>query len=67
MFKKIILRNKQLFLVLIVYTILHIFFYTDNFINLLFWLSFLINFYDQDFNLPKKKEIKLTLIMNCTQ
>lgn len=63
MFKKLILKNKQLFFLLIIYTIFHIFFYTNNLLNSLFWLSFLIFFNSQDFNLPKQKEIHLTLII----
>lgn len=61
MFKKLILKNNQLFLLLISYTILHIFFCSNNFINNLFWLIFFIFFYRQDFNLRKKKDIILTL------
>ena len=64
MFKKIIPKNKQLFLLLIIYTILHVFFYTSIFIKLLFWLSFLIIFYPQDFNLPTKREIYFTLTIS---
>ena len=64
MFKKKAIKNKHLFFLLIIYTILHIFFYTNNFINLLFWFSFFIFFYHQDFNFPKKKEIHLTLTIS---
>ncbi len=68
MFKKKILKNKHLFFLLIIYTLSHIFLYTNNFYIYifypLFWLSFLILFYHQDLNLPKKKEIKFTLIIS---
>ncbi len=65
MFKKITLKNKKLFFLLIIYTLCHIFLYTNNFyiyfLNPLFWLSFLIIFYHRDLKLPKKKEINITL------
>ncbi len=68
MFKKKKLKNKQLFFLLIIYTLSHIFLYTNNFyiyiLNPLFWLSFLIIFYRQNLNLPKKKEIKITLTIS---
>ena len=65
MFKKKIL-NKQLFLILIIYTISHIFLSNNNFyiyfLNPLFWLSFIIIFYQQD--LKKKKETNFVLIIS---
>ncbi len=68
MFKKKPLKNKQLFFLLIIYTLSHIFLYTNtyyiNFINPLFWLSFLILFYHQDLKLLNKKEINSTLIIS---
>ena len=68
MFKKKFLKNKQLFFLLIIYTLSHIFLYTNtyyiNFINPLFWLSFLIIFYHQDLKLLNKKEINSTLIIS---
>ena len=68
MFKKKILKNKRLFFLLSLYTLSHIFLYTNtyyiNFINPLFWLSFLIIFYSQDLKLLKKKEINITLIIS---
>ena len=63
MFKKKIFKNKQLFFLLIIYTISHIFFYNNNFyINFFkpfFWLIFLIIFYHQDLKLINKKEINI--------
>ncbi len=68
MFKKKILKNKQLFFLLIIYTLSHIFLCTNNFyinfLNPLFWLSFLIIFYQQNFNISNKKEINITLIIS---
>ena len=68
MFKKKTLKNKQLFCLLIIYTLSHIFLYTDNFylyfLNPLFWLSFLIFFYQQELKLPKKKESNDTFIIS---
>ena len=68
MFKKIILKNKQLFCLLIIYTVSHIFFYANNFyisfLEPFFWLIFLIIFYHQDLKLPKKKEINITLAIS---
>ena len=68
MFKKKILKNKQLFFLLIIYTISHIFFYTNNlyinFFNPFFWLIFLIIFNHQDLKLTKKKEINITLTIS---
>ena len=68
MFKKKMLKNKQLLLLLIIYTLSHIFLYTNNFyinfLNPLFWLSFLIIFYHQDVKIPKKKEINITFIIS---
>ncbi len=68
MYKKKILKNKQLFFLLIIYTLSHIFLYTNNFyiyfFNPLFWLIFIIIFYNQDLKLPKKKEIKITLTIS---
>ena len=65
MFKKKTLKNKKLFFLLIIYTLSHIFLYTNNFyiyfLNPLFWLSFLIIFYRQDLKLLNKKEINITL------
>ncbi len=64
MFKKKIFKNKQLFVLLIIYTISHIFFYNNNFyINFFkpfFLLIFLIIFYHQDLKLINKKEINIT-------
>lgn len=68
MFKKKTLKNKKLFFLFIIYTLSHIFLYTNNFyiyvINPLFWLSFLIIFYHQDLKLPKKKEFNITLTIS---
>ena len=68
MFKKKMLKKKSLFFLLIIYTLSHIFFYTNqfymNFLNPLFWFSFLIFFYQQDLKLPKKKEIHMTLFIS---
>ena len=68
MFKKKIVKNKQLLFLLIIYTISHIFFYTNhfyiNFLKPFFWLFFLIGFYYQDLKLPKKKEINITLFIS---
>ncbi len=67
MFKKKTLKNKILFFLLIIHTLTHIFFYTNNFyiyfFNPLFWLSLLIIFY-QDLKLPKKKEINITVMIS---
>ena len=64
MFKKKI-KNVQLFLLLIIYTISHIFFYTNifyiNFFKPFFWLFFLTIFYQKDGDFFKKKEINTTL------
>lgn len=66
MFKKKLLKNKKIFFLLVIYTIVHIFFCTNNFytyfINPLFWLSYIIFHYD--LKLPKKKEINITLIIS---
>ena len=68
MFKKKILKNKQLFFLLIIYTISHIFFCTNyfyiNFFKPFFWLIFLIFFYTQNLKLSKKKEINITFIIS---
>ena len=68
MFKKKIIKNKQLFFLLILYTISHILFYTNNFyinfLNPLFWLIFLIIFYHNYLKLPRKKENNITLIIS---
>ena len=69
MFKKQLLKNKPLFILLIIYTISYIFLNNNNnfyinFINPLFWLSFLIIYYHQDLKLPKKKYINITLIIS---
>ena len=67
MFKKKLLKNKQLFLLLIIYTLSHIFLSTNsfylNFINPLFWLIFLLIFYHQDLKI-NKKEINITLTIS---
>ena len=66
MFKKKILNNKHLLFLLIIYTLIHIFLYTNNFylnfINPLFWLCFLIN--QQNLKLFPKKEINITLTIS---
>ncbi len=68
MFKKKIVKNKQLFFLLIIYTISHILFYTNNFyINFFkpfFWLIILIIFYYQDLKISNKKEINITLTIS---
>ena len=68
MFKKKLLKNKQLFFLLIIYTISHIIFFTNNFYNdffkPFFWLFFLIFFYHQDLTIPKKREINTTMIIS---
>lgn len=68
MFKKKTLKNKQLFLLLIIYTLSHIFLYTNifylNFLNPLFWLCILIIFYHQDLKILTKKEINITLTIS---
>lgn len=68
MFKKKTLKNKKLFFLLIIYTLSHIFLYTNNFyiyfISPLFWLSFLIIFYHQGLKLLNKKEINITFIIS---
>lgn len=68
MFKKKILKNKQLFLLLIIYTVSHIFFYNNdfyiNFFKPFFWLIFLVVFYHQDLKLLKEKEINTILILS---
>ena len=68
MFKKKTFKNKSLFFLLIIYTLSHIFFYTNpfyiHFLNPFFWFVFLILFYYQDLKLPKKKEINITLIIS---
>ena len=67
MYKKKIIKNKQLFFLLIIYTISNIFYYTNNFyINFLkpfFGLIILIIYY-QDLKLSKKKEINITLTIS---
>ena len=68
MFKKKTLKNKKLFFLLIIYSLSHIFLYTNNFyiyfFNPLFWLCFLIIFYRQDLKLLNKKEINITLTVS---
>ena len=67
MFKKKMLKNNQLFFLLIIYTIIHIFFYSNFYINIFqsfFWLIFLVNFYNQDLKLPKQKEINITFLLS---
>ena len=68
MFKKKTLKNKHLFFLLSIYTISHIFFYTNRFyMNVfkpLFWLIFLIIFYPQNFKLSKRKEMNTTLTIS---
>ncbi len=68
MFKKKKLNNKNLFFILLIYTIGHIFFYNSNFyinyFNSLFWLIFLIIFYYQDKNVLKKKYFNQVLIIS---
>ena len=68
MFKKKLLKKKQLFFVLIIYTLSHIFLSTNNlyinFINPLFWLIFLLIFYHQDLKIVNKKEINSTLTIS---
>ncbi len=65
MFKK---KTLKLFILLIAYTLNHIFFYNNdfyiNYFNPLFWLTFLIFIYHQNINLPKKKEINTTLTIS---
>ena len=65
MFKKKTLKNKKLFFLLIIYTLSHIFLYTNNFyiyfINPLFWLSFIIIFSNKNLKLPKKTEVNFAL------
>ena len=67
MFKKMILKNKPLIFLLIIYTISHILLNNNNFylniLNPFFWLIFLFIFYQQDLSLFKKKELYLTLII----
>ncbi len=68
MFKKKIVKNKQLLFLLIFYTICNICLYTNNFyINFFkpsFWLFIIIIFYYQDFNMSKKKGINITFIIS---
>ena len=58
MFKKKMFKNKKLFLILIIYTLSHIFLSNNNlyinYINPLFWLIFLVIFYHQDLTINKK-------------
>ena len=68
MFKKKTLKRKKLFFLLILYTLSHIFLYTNNFyiyfLNPVFWLCFLIIFYHQDLKLLNKKEINITVTIS---
>lgn len=68
MFKKRTLKRKNLFFLLIIYTLSNIFLYANNFyiyfLNPLFWLCFLIIFYRQDLKLLNRKEINITLTMS---
>ena len=61
-------KTLKIFFLLTIYTLSHIFFYSNNFyinfLNPLFWLFFLIFFYHQDLKLPKKKEINITLTIS---
>lgn len=67
MFKKKMLKNKKLFLIFIIYTLIHIFLSTNNlyinYINPLFWLTFLLVFYHQDLQITKK-EINITFTIS---
>ena len=67
MFKKKVLKNKQLFIILIIYALSHVFLCSNNFylnfLNPLFWLCFLIIFY-QKLKTSNKKEINITLIIS---
>ena len=67
MFKKKMLKNKQLFFLLLIYTLSHIFLCTNsfylNFIEPFFCLYFLVIFYHQDLKINKKK-INITLIIS---
>lgn len=67
MFKKKILRNIPLLFLLIIYTIIHIIFYSNdfytNFLNPLFWLIFLIIFHHQDLELLNRKDSNITLMV----
>ncbi len=67
MFKKKIPKYKQLFIILIIYTLSHVFLGSNNFylnfINPLFWLCFLIIFY-QKLKILNKKEINITVIIS---
>ena len=67
MFKKQALKNNQLFIILSLYTLSHIFLCSNNFylnfINPLFWLSFLIIFYHH-INLSMKKETNTALTIS---
>ena len=68
MFKKRTLKKKNLFFLLIIYTLSHIFLYTNNFyiyfLNPLFWLCFLVIFHYQDLKVLNKKEINTTLVIS---
>ncbi len=68
MFKRKTLKNKKLFFLLTIYTLSHIFLYTNHFyiyfLNPLFWLCFLIAFYHQDLKLLRKKEMNITLTIS---
>ena len=67
MYKKKIVKNKQLFFLLIFYTISNIFYYTNdfyiNFIKPFLGLIILIIYY-KDLKLSNKKEINITFIIN---
>ncbi len=68
MFKRKLLKNKSLLAYLIIYTIIEILFYTNNFyINFFkpfFSLIILIIFYYQNLKLSKKKEINIALTIS---
>ncbi len=68
MFKKKTLKNKQLFFLLIIFALSHIFLYTNNFylyfLNPLFWLSFIIISNQQIIKLPKKKDAQTALTIS---
>ena len=67
MFKKKVLKNKQLFIILIIYALSHVFLCSNNFylnfLNPLFWLTFLIIYYHQNLKFSQK-DINITLIIS---
>ncbi len=68
MFKRKNLKNKKLFFLLIIYTLINILSYNNNFyinlINPLFWSCFLVIYYHQDLKILNKKEINITLTIS---